>query len=398
MTRDSFFLLLRFLHFCDNELVEENCLDVMYKIRPLFSDIVEKFKKYFRPFQKLVIDESLVLFRGKVGFRQYIKTKRHRFGLKLFVLCDCETGVILDHILYTGKNTDNIHKDQLGISGGVVKKMVEPYLRKGHIMYTDNWYTSPMLCQYLHENKIGSCGTVRESRKKMPKFPKKMEKGECVKKKCENILALKWKDKRPVTLLTTFHPGTLMDSGKVDRKTKEKIMKPDVVIDYTKNMRLVDKSDMQIGEIDSGRKTVKWYKKLFYHLLDISLLNSYNYYKLNTGKSVTLRKFSRDIVYEILEKYGKINLSRSCRASKLEGAPDRIQEQVYMSRHYLMNLPVTTEGKASKRKSGQKRCKVCNETVCKNKKRKVTSYMCAECQAPLCIGDCFRDYHSKVKY
>lgn len=42
------------------------------------------FTKYFTPFQKLVIDESLVLFRGRLLFRQYIKSKAHRFGIKLF--------------------------------------------------------------------------------------------------------------------------------------------------------------------------------------------------------------------------------------------------------------------------------------------------------------------------
>ena len=59
----------------------------------------------FLPFQDLVIDESMVLFKGRLIFKQYIRTKGHRFGTKLFVLCDCETGYVLDYIVSTGSQT-----------------------------------------------------------------------------------------------------------------------------------------------------------------------------------------------------------------------------------------------------------------------------------------------------
>lgn len=54
--------------------------------------ILESFKKCVYPFQKVVIDESLILFKGRLAFKQYIPSKHHCFGMKVFVLCDCETG------------------------------------------------------------------------------------------------------------------------------------------------------------------------------------------------------------------------------------------------------------------------------------------------------------------
>lgn len=39
--------------------------------------------------------------------------------------------------------------------------------------------------------------------------------------------------------ITTFHNGVMMDSGKVDHRTNERMMKPDCVLHYTTNMRLV---------------------------------------------------------------------------------------------------------------------------------------------------------------
>ena len=171
MSRDRFLLLTKFMHFADNNHPDKK--DAIWKIRSFFKMILEPFSKFFYPFQKVVIDESLILFKGRLVFKQYIPSKRHRFGLKIFVLCDCETGIVLDMIMYTGTDVDipNVGRtDPLGKSGAIVKKMMSPYLGKGHILYTDNWYTSPALLQFLHDNATGACGTAKLNRKFMPKF------------------------------------------------------------------------------------------------------------------------------------------------------------------------------------------------------------------------------------
>jgi hypothetical protein len=35
----------------------------------------------------VVIDESMVPFRGRLLFKQYIPGKRHKYGVKLYKLC-----------------------------------------------------------------------------------------------------------------------------------------------------------------------------------------------------------------------------------------------------------------------------------------------------------------------
>ncbi|KAK4307024.1 hypothetical protein Pmani_021186 [Petrolisthes manimaculis] len=98
MPRDRFLLLLSFLHFSDNE--NPNKEDRIWKVR----------------------------------------------------------GFVLDLIVYTGTNIDIPvvdKKDPIGMSGAIVKKMMADYLGRGHILYTDNWYTSPALCQFLYDNKSG---------------------------------------------------------------------------------------------------------------------------------------------------------------------------------------------------------------------------------------------------
>ena len=166
MARDRYSNILRFLH-----LSSDKSDDPLWKVRPVLRSLTEKFKSYFNPFQNLVIDESLMLFKGRIIFKQYIPSKRHRFGIKMYVLCDCETGYIVDLCIHTGSDTDGITKDPpLGLSGSVVDVLMKGYLGKGHILYTDNWYTSPLLARYLHDHNTGAVGTVRSNRTNIPNF------------------------------------------------------------------------------------------------------------------------------------------------------------------------------------------------------------------------------------
>ena len=147
MSRDRYLVLLRMLDFANN--AENPGDDRLFRIRYVFEDLVRKFKSYFQPFQNLVIDVSLLVFKGRLSFKQYIPSKRHRFGIKIFVMCDCESGMILDMIIYSGRDTDVEIDQHLGLSGSVVKKLMTDYLGKGHTMYTDNFYTSPSLAHFL---------------------------------------------------------------------------------------------------------------------------------------------------------------------------------------------------------------------------------------------------------
>lgn len=134
------------------------------------------------PYRDLVIDESLVLWRGNM-FKQHIPSKRHQFSFKIFVMCDCKTGYVQNIVLYTGDQTDRI----TGLSGAVVKTMMEKFLYLGHILYLDSWYTSPILARYLHQQATGVCGMVKSSRKHMVKVGRKLTKKEVVFYQVHNI-------------------------------------------------------------------------------------------------------------------------------------------------------------------------------------------------------------------
>jgi hypothetical protein len=152
MSRNRYQILLRYLHFTNND--HQVAGDRLYKIQMVLTKVKKNFRDAMVPFQNLVIDESLLLWKGRLSFKQFIRTKRHRFGIKFFILCDVETDFILDFIIYTGKTTDIKACDiNLGQSEAIVCTLLEGYLKKGRTLFTDNWYTSPLLSTYLHKNK-----------------------------------------------------------------------------------------------------------------------------------------------------------------------------------------------------------------------------------------------------
>ena len=71
------------------------------------------------------------------------------------------------------------------------------------------------------------------------------------------LLAVKWYNKREVHMLTTEHIGEMIELGKVHHVTNQPTTKLDCVIDYSKNMQPVDKTDTQISVVECVRQTVK---------------------------------------------------------------------------------------------------------------------------------------------
>ena len=74
---------------------------------------------------------------------------------------------------------------------------------------------------------------------------KTLKKGEVVSTQDDGILALKWKDKRDVLLLSTYHDDQMVGKQRRSRATEggmEDIEKPLVVEEYNQHMGGVDKS------------------------------------------------------------------------------------------------------------------------------------------------------------
>lgn len=198
-----------------------------------------------------------------------------------------------------------------------------------------------------------------------------------------------WQDKRQVNLISTMHDTTEAESGKVNRATNEPILKPKLILEYNKNMGGVDCSDMVTNSYAAMRKSVKWYKKLVFHLSDLSLTNAFILYKWITGNA-TMRHltFTQAVIKALLETScdDRPLPQRSGRSST-----DCVSRLQYKSSRHWPSLIVAVEG--AKKRLPTRICAVCAA----RSKRSETRYECSTCNAPLHPDNCFEVYHTKYK-
>ena len=149
---------------------------------------------------------------------------------------------------------------------------------------------------------------------------------------------MKFKDKRDVLMLTTIHNEEMVPGRRLAAHHK-----PRCIADYNKYMGGVDRTDQLMQPYDMARKSLKWYKKVACHFLQLAMLNSFLVYKKDRGQKRFL-EFQHDVISVLL--FGTEN-----------DQPDIPREENVVrltERHFLEQIPPT----ANKRKA-QKRCRVC---------------------------------------
>lgn len=87
---------MRYFHFAPNIETNDQNLpdDRLYKIRPLITYFNNKMNTIYYPKKELLFDEFIVLWRGHLQFRQYIQNKRHKYGIKLYMLTEPQSLII----------------------------------------------------------------------------------------------------------------------------------------------------------------------------------------------------------------------------------------------------------------------------------------------------------------
>lgn len=89
------------------------------------------------------IDESHMKFKGKLIFVQFIASKRMRFGIKFYKLCESNSGYWVGFKIYVGQ--DKSLDIGAFASESVVLELMQDLQGKGYASYLDNWYSSPNL-------------------------------------------------------------------------------------------------------------------------------------------------------------------------------------------------------------------------------------------------------------
>lgn len=393
MSRNRFQLLLRFWHFNDNLNMERD--GRLGKISPLIKILNKSFKTNKTPGEDVVIDESMIPFRGRLLFRQYLPNKTHKYGIKVFKICDT-AGYTYKMKVYMGAGTGT--EDNLTLAASVVMDLMRDYLDRGHTLYVDNFYTSVDLAHMLLARNTHLVGSVISNR---AWFPHKktigtnsddpLKKGEM---RCleypSGIVYTKWFDKREVRMMSTKHPPDYVDTGKKTRQG-EPILKPLVIVEYNKAKMGIDVSDQMSSYSTAIRKSMRWYHKVAEEfLLGTAVVNAWLAYKDAAGVNsqsknkhlYSITTFREKIVYALL------------------GLQDGQIEPVKHVGHHHLSETVIFVGEGKNKRRARKNCKVCYARASRTGDRKITKNLkkittfCESCPGkPFLCKDCFKNLH-----
>ncbi|XP_070211318.1 piggyBac transposable element-derived protein 4-like [Littorina saxatilis] len=405
MSLVRFQAILSHFHLVDN--TRANRADPLYKLRPFFTHLRTQFVEVYTPEQDISFDEATCPWKGRLRFRVYNPAKPDKFGIKLYEACEAKSGYVISMDVYQGSmpRTNLCEALQLDEDLGTTTQVVLGLLAfgglldKGHRIFMDNYYTSPELFNELYLLNTYACGTVRTSRRGMPEAFKKQKRGadtikltqgQTIFRQAEHLLAVKHHDKRDVHMLSTVH---LPQHSKLDKVNDngDPIWKPLCIVDYIKNMGGVDTSDQVIKNYSVLRKTVKWWRKLFFYLFTVAMCNAYFLHRKFAGVSLSHHEFRKLLVRQLISSSPEAPKPVP-RGRKAVNPPRR------MIGTHRPTYNTATVG--AKRQRPQRDCVACNP-VRQNRagfKRKQSAYQCEQCQVTLCIPHCFEVYHTRSDY
>lgn len=377
------------LHISDKSLEpkrDDPDFDKLYKVRPLLDHLSQKFNDCFLLSQNVSIDESMIKFKGRSTIKQYMPKKPIKRGYKVWVLAD-QSGYCSKFDLYTGKTGDVAEKN---LGSRVVQSLAKGLENKGHHLYFDNYFNNVPLLETLQSKEIYASGTINPIRKYMPVFraDRNMKQGEfdySVSNK--GLLAIKWKDKRCVNLLSNYHRPD--DTSSVKRKNKDghvdDVPCPKLLIDYNKYMNGVDKFDQNKGTYEINRKSRKWWHRIFFYFVDASVVNAYVIYRHileENSKPLSMKDFRLEIIRKLIREPSRKRLSVS-----------RIPVTVKKHRRFVPKEVRLKDSSHQPTYTSRRRCALCSTKA----KQIRTNWMCSRCDVPLCLGKnktCFERYHS----
>ena len=415
MSSKRFRLIRSLLHFNNNDNLP-GTTDRFFKIRPLIASVTRQFLQVkATPTQS--IDEVMVAYKGtRAGnLRQYIQTKPDKWGMKLFCRASID-GFIHDILMYQGETTFTSHHTQLSpeesemlISSKTVVALAKTLQNPTQTaIYADNFFTSIGLVEYLQQ-KIGCryVGTARENRigraplissKQLDK--KAVPRGDYDYCSSNGILALRWKDNKNVTVLSSDAGVEPVQKVKrYDRNSKKKVEVkcPSVIKEYNGKMGGIDKSDMLTHLYKTPMRARRWYMRLFGYTLDLCVCNAWIMYKRDCKalgeKPMGLKNFRLEI--SLFARGVKALRPRSTRAStsSMEGTPPIPRRGI--------RAPVPTDDQRYDTTKSHLPIFVPTRQTCKkcSKKNDIhrSRWMCTACHVALCLSDarnCFTPYHT----
>lgn len=145
MRRDRLERIRKMLYDVNNPL-EENYEDSLCKLEGFLDALRSSFSANYTPSQHFAVDEYLSLWKGRLGFKMYIPSKRERYGIKIYMLCESSIGYPSNFIVYCGADTSYPEPSSISLPkpfddyknpSKVVLSLMEGFYNKGYNLALD---------------------------------------------------------------------------------------------------------------------------------------------------------------------------------------------------------------------------------------------------------------------
>jgi hypothetical protein len=370
-SRDRFKQLLRFFRVVApaDDAAER---DPLPHVAALAAKLNASFEAHASPSQRLALDEAMVAFKGRSPIKQYIPSKPHKWGYKIY--CLSSEDYLLRFEVYAGKEVRSAD----GATYDTVMRMLQGYEDKAHVLFVDNWFTSPAVLDALKQRGIRCCGSVRRNRKGMPSIPeaevRALGRGEWVQRQKGDTSLAVWKDQKVVWVL--YNHCSPLETASLDRWSdagnKISIGCPRAIRDYFYGARSVDVLSQLHYAYLPGRKAQRCWPRLAWWLLDMCVINAFKLWSIGQDRPGQL-DFRIQLMHQLLEQ-------QPVQRRPVQGRAHPRAEDALAQDHYLEHAASRGD------------CAVCSST---SPKRVRPQFVCAKCQVHLCVGLCFASYHRK---
>ena len=211
-----------------------------------------------------------------------------------------------------------------------------------------------------------------------------LQQGEHMAFRSGQLLVVAWRAKGKKTAITMITSASSARMVEVPAKHRtEVILKPACVDDYNQSMNGVDRSDQYTVSYPFIRRTRKWWRKLFFYLVEVSVVNSYILYKQVTRDSLSHLDFRRRLLESLAEEYMQREELRhaSVGRPRTRPVPTRLDKKL----HLLAQ------------RQGRRDCVVCSD---RSGSRHNSQFYCKTCpdKPALHPTTCFERFHTMQTY
>jgi hypothetical protein len=142
-------------------------------------------------------------------------------------------------------------------------------------------------------------------------------------------------------------------------------MKPVCVQSYNENKGAIDLVHMQLSFTECIRKTIKWYRKFIFHIVEMASISALYLYKTQNSKNIQCKEFSLQLIRKIISKYGnqkRISVGRPSTDSTLR----------LSARHFPSLSTASTE-------AAERKCHIYSHRTRREQSTQYTRYQCEKC-------------------